>query len=278
MVWVGYIENMSAALALAPEFEPTATSLDELTSFVDQVLAGEVWGFSLNHHGWQIVLTSSVPEHGCCDHPIDVPVFTWTAEVVSPYKASDRFQIAVETGLWIMGEARREQYKARGALVPPTVADHTKARLERMVKHVARYIELLERLTVMVEAARVALPIDASPKTRKQLVTAGIDLQCGRIVSNGRGSALIVAGETVFLASNYRKDEWLELVYEIGDEAVCHTYNLATIGRIAAVSPKTIKVVPEHGGKVRMLKHTEFLGYNDRPIAAAHRRNAEWMD
>jgi ribosomal protein L28 len=247
------------------------------SSFLSHALTSNKREWSMKIQGWTIVLTRSEPTKGSFDRHDDVAVDSWTAEIVSPYNAT-RFMVTHVPGLWAMSEKSRAMQAARGHTSIPSAADHTRIRFTSIVEKAKQYVEALARLTVMVEKARDALPVDASKKTRKQFDAAGLALMSGQVVTNGRDSACIVAGETVFVVACGPKNEWRELVYTVGDEAVHGSYNLAYIGTITSVSPKTIKIVDRHGGRAKMLTHAQFMNYNDRPIAAAHKRNAEWMD
>jgi hypothetical protein len=247
------------------------------SSFLSHALTSNKREWSMKIQGWTIVLSRSEPARGFGDRPDDVAVDSWTAEIVSPYDAT-RFMIADVAGLWAMSEVQRARLASRTTVSYPTAAEHTHIRFKQIVEKARLYVETLARLTVMVEKARDALPVDASKKTRKQFDAAGLALMSGRCVTNGRDSSCIVAGESVFIVARGPKNEWRELTYTVGDQAVHGSYNLAYIGTIESVSPKTIKIVDRHGGRAKMLTHVRFMDYNDRPIEAAYKRNAEWMD
>lgn len=67
--------------------------------------------------------------------------------------------------------------------------------------------------------------------------------------------------------------------YKVGDEAVYDSYNLAYIGTIVAITEKSVIVVePYRDARKHRMTFEKFAFYNDQPIAAAHKRNAEWTD
>lgn len=159
----------------------------------------------------------------------------------------------------------------------PSSAQHTKMRMQSLLARARSYAEGAQRLAVMFDQLMAESPA-RTKKARKIEAAALLALRYHRLIIHGGAVALVTGDAVLVAAKHHSRDEWTELTYRVGDEAVHGAYNLVYIGTIESISPKTIKVIDRHGGKVRRMRHDEFVRYNNRPIDVAHRRNAEWTD
>jgi hypothetical protein len=192
---------------------------------------------------------------------------TWTASLVCP--GGVRREVARRGGHFISHKANS------------TAAQIDRIGLNAVIEAATWYCEALDRLTVMVEKAWLALSPKAGKKVRAQMDAGLLRLVAGDLIGGGNegGAYAVVAGDTVFAVSREYKTKLVdERSYTIGSDAVYGSYNLDYIGEIVSVSPKTIKIVERHSTRGHVLTHSQFLRQNDQPIEKSYKRNADWMD
>jgi len=184
---------------------------------------------------------------------------------------------------------RRELARRPGYFISPrssqTAATMDRTSLNSALAEARWYCDALDRLTVMLDR----LIEGTSPKASKK-VLAQLDVASARIrdcdLIGARDVFGVVAGDVVLVVSQVRSVSggrditWSvnKRVYKLGDDAVYDGFNRAYIGPIVAVSAKTIKIADVHNGRMHVLKHDQFMGWNSHPIEASYRRNAEWSD
>lgn len=243
-------------------------------TFADRLIASDKRRWVLTIKGVRFALVRSEPRdlHGWVNprKPIAV-VDTWTLHVLGDPRDDgtvDSTLVHVALGLRMNPDPKK-----------PSLAWHTQHRLRRCLEVAQIYAEGWQRLAVMLDQhqASTSKPTGKhATKIRKMQATALLDLRYHRVIVR-QNTVALVAGDAVLIARRaYNSDEWIELVYRVGDRAVHGSYNLAYTGEITSISPKTITVVDRLGQETKRMKHDRFVAYNDSPISAADERNLEW--
>lgn len=244
---------------------------------VERLLAADKRRWVVTHEGLQFEIERSAPTYhtgvGRRDD-VEVVIDTWTvAVIVERENYIERRPIHHDGG---MVYTMRETSEPGGS-ASHAAAVHAMRCLEKCREAIKIYAEGYQRLSVMVDAElarKYSHKLNA--KARKIQRDAVYALRYHDLVQDRRTLGLVV-GETVLIVTrSYNADEWTELTYRVGDRAVWGSYNLAYIGTITSISPKTITVVDL--GKTKRMNHGKFISYNDSPIARADARNAAWTD
>jgi hypothetical protein len=204
-------------------------------------------------------------------------LYTWTLYVLTT--EGERAEVWMQAGTCL----------SRRSNEAPRTRTHNKFTIDRMLAAADIYIEGMARLAVMLDKLMSEDDLrNAAPKARKLREAAAMALRCRRVQAQYSGEIFsIVAGDAVLVVARQfapgnpslgraEKVWWNELAFRVGERCVYDSYNLAYTGRITSISPKTITVVD--GDTTKRLPHEVFARRNTRPIEAADKRNADWMD
>jgi hypothetical protein len=241
------------------------------SAFTSHLLASAKTEWSINVDGTPFVLVRTEPDTRPSwlvnpSKPVEV-VNTWTLFVLADN--GERVEVAHESGM------RMNVDPTDGR---PSVAEHTAYRLARLTAAARNHVEGMAHLAMMLDDLMANAESNA-PKVRKIRDAAALALRFHRVIKQRDSVLALVAGEAVLIVSkNERSGEWTQLAYRINDRAAHGSYNLVYTGTITSISPKTITVIDRHGQTTKRMTHENFVRYNDQPIEAADKRNAEWMD